>query len=312
MRRRRPGHGDGDPAPELTGSDQAAGASPTPAASATTSRAVRRAARTQTRSDRVDTCPARPAGRVRSTATWSPRRGRPAPAGPPGRLVGALPASIPGPPLPAARPPPGGGCAEGTEHRLRQAGLGQAAQPDRPPGVRRPPARRATAPSPRPARSQPYGLSRPTDRTSSGACGDRARAGTARTHGPLRRTGGADVPAPFRGHAPAAGRNGCHRRPGATCPSGSRRSTTGRACCASTSWLNWLRDEHGIAHGHASAIVHEYDKRRGARRHTCSVTPDEARAFVRGTHGAVLARSAATGDRSSRRSAPASTTRAGS
>ena len=28
-----------------------------------------------------------------------------------------------------------------------------------------------------------------------------------------------------------------------------------------------LRDEHGIAHGHASAIVHEYDKRRGARRH---------------------------------------------
>jgi len=31
--------------------------------------------------------------------------------------------------------------------------------------------------------------------------------------------------------------------------------------------VNWLRDEHGIAHGHASAIVHEYDKRRGARRH---------------------------------------------
>ena len=31
--------------------------------------------------------------------------------------------------------------------------------------------------------------------------------------------------------------------------------------------VNWLRDEHGIAHGHASAIVHEHDLRRGARRH---------------------------------------------
>ena len=30
--------------------------------------------------------------------------------------------------------------------------------------------------------------------------------------------------------------------------------------------VNWLRDEHGISHGHASAIVHEHDKRRGARR----------------------------------------------
>lgn len=30
--------------------------------------------------------------------------------------------------------------------------------------------------------------------------------------------------------------------------------------------VNWLRDEHGLAHGHASAIIHEYDLRRGARR----------------------------------------------
>ncbi len=30
--------------------------------------------------------------------------------------------------------------------------------------------------------------------------------------------------------------------------------------------VNWLRDEHGISHGHASAIVHEHDLRRGARR----------------------------------------------
>jgi hypothetical protein len=32
--------------------------------------------------------------------------------------------------------------------------------------------------------------------------------------------------------------------------------------------VNWLRDEHGLAHGHATAIVHEFDKRRGARRHS--------------------------------------------
>jgi hypothetical protein len=30
--------------------------------------------------------------------------------------------------------------------------------------------------------------------------------------------------------------------------------------------VNWLRDEHGIAHGHATAIVHEHDKRRAARK----------------------------------------------
>jgi hypothetical protein len=30
--------------------------------------------------------------------------------------------------------------------------------------------------------------------------------------------------------------------------------------------VNWLRDEHGLAQGHDSAIVHEHDLRRGARR----------------------------------------------
>jgi hypothetical protein len=29
--------------------------------------------------------------------------------------------------------------------------------------------------------------------------------------------------------------------------------------------VNWLRDEHGISHGHASAIVHEHDKHRASR-----------------------------------------------
>ena len=29
--------------------------------------------------------------------------------------------------------------------------------------------------------------------------------------------------------------------------------------------VNWLRDEHGIAHGHATAIVHEHDMVRAHR-----------------------------------------------
>jgi hypothetical protein len=29
--------------------------------------------------------------------------------------------------------------------------------------------------------------------------------------------------------------------------------------------VRWLRDEHGLAHGHATAIVHEHDLRRAAR-----------------------------------------------
>ncbi|MDQ1586827.1 MAG: hypothetical protein QOJ49_146 [Actinomycetota bacterium] len=30
--------------------------------------------------------------------------------------------------------------------------------------------------------------------------------------------------------------------------------------------VNWLRDEYDIAQGHATAIVHEFDKRRAARK----------------------------------------------
>ncbi len=32
--------------------------------------------------------------------------------------------------------------------------------------------------------------------------------------------------------------------------------------------VNWLRAEHNIAHGHATAIVHEHDIRRAQRRHS--------------------------------------------
>jgi hypothetical protein len=32
--------------------------------------------------------------------------------------------------------------------------------------------------------------------------------------------------------------------------------------------VNWLRDEHGISHGHATAIVHEHDLRRAQRKHS--------------------------------------------
>jgi hypothetical protein len=30
--------------------------------------------------------------------------------------------------------------------------------------------------------------------------------------------------------------------------------------------VNWLRDEHNLSHGHATAIVHEHDKRRAQRK----------------------------------------------
>ncbi|MGH3342547.1 MAG: DUF4287 domain-containing protein [Carbonactinosporaceae bacterium] len=32
--------------------------------------------------------------------------------------------------------------------------------------------------------------------------------------------------------------------------------------------VNWLRDEHGLSHGHATAIIHEHDMARAARSFT--------------------------------------------
>ena len=32
--------------------------------------------------------------------------------------------------------------------------------------------------------------------------------------------------------------------------------------------VHWLQDEHDLAHGYATAIVHEYDKKRAARNFT--------------------------------------------
>ncbi len=29
--------------------------------------------------------------------------------------------------------------------------------------------------------------------------------------------------------------------------------------------VHWLREEHGLSHGHATAIIHEHDKLRGLR-----------------------------------------------
>ncbi|MCU0266577.1 MAG: DUF4287 domain-containing protein [Actinomycetia bacterium] len=32
--------------------------------------------------------------------------------------------------------------------------------------------------------------------------------------------------------------------------------------------VHWLQDEYDVSHGYATAIVHEYDKQKAARRHT--------------------------------------------
>lgn len=39
----------------------------------------------------------------------------------------------------------------------------------------------------------------------------------------------------------------------------------GPACLRFEDRVQWLRDEFGIAHGHATAIVHEHDLRRARR-----------------------------------------------
>lgn len=39
----------------------------------------------------------------------------------------------------------------------------------------------------------------------------------------------------------------------------------GPACLRFDDRVQWLRDEYGLSHGHATAIVHEYDLRRAHR-----------------------------------------------
>ena len=41
--------------------------------------------------------------------------------------------------------------------------------------------------------------------------------------------------------------------------SGSAISRTGQACLRFDDRVQWLRDEYDLAHGHATAIVHEHD-----------------------------------------------------
>lgn len=43
------------------------------------------------------------------------------------------------------------------------------------------------------------------------------------------------------------------------------RIESGPAFLRSIEWAQWLSDEHGLSHGYASAIVHEYEVRRRTR-----------------------------------------------
>ena len=52
---------------------------------------------------------------------------------------------------------------------------------------------------------------------------------------------------------------------------------------------HWLADEHGLTHGYASAIVHEYEVQRRLRRSALTWIPQRAREFLRAHHHAVLA-----------------------
>ena len=54
-------------------------------------------------------------------------------------------------------------------------------------------------------------------------------------------------------------------RPDENSQSGSGPSKRGPAFLRFDDRVRWLRDEHGLAHGHATAIVHEHDLRRARR-----------------------------------------------
>jgi Domain of unknown function (DUF4287) len=44
-----------------------------------------------------------------------------------------------------------------------------------------------------------------------------------------------------------------------------RRLESGPAFLRCEEWAHWLSDEHGLSHGYARAIVHEYELRRRTR-----------------------------------------------
>ena len=62
--------------------------------------------------------------------------------------------------------------------------------------------------------------------------------------------------------------SGCHKATGRDLPQWFETLDNGPGLLRFDERVNWLRDEHNISHGHASAIVHEHDLLRGARRVT--------------------------------------------
>ncbi|MBD0292185.1 MAG: DUF4287 domain-containing protein [Jiangellaceae bacterium] len=69
-------------------------------------------------------------------------------------------------------------------------------------------------------------------------------------------------------HSEETHRNLVARVPGATgreLPEWFRALEAGPAFLRFDDRVRWLRDEHGLSHGHATAIVHEHDLRRAQR-----------------------------------------------
>jgi hypothetical protein len=76
--------------------------------------------------------------------------------------------------------------------------------------------------------------------------------------------GGAHVPAPLSGDAPAAGR-AVAKATGRELPEWFKALEAGPSLLRFDERVNWLRDEHSLSHGYATAIVHEHDRVRAHR-----------------------------------------------